>query len=159
MTKLILLILSLSLRTFATPDWQAEQTCGETIGSCEFYTCISEFRDCKANQYPLAFGKMYCEKFWQDQINYSIFGQAVLHELRTCLQVKLLESQHNASCSQMRGLAYSQHIECYLSSGFCELPAKDKARLIRTVSGELKDKAFLATAWRIEKSCLQINRN
>ncbi|MGY4629836.1 hypothetical protein [Bradyrhizobium sp. USDA 4486] len=108
--------------------------------SCNVYaTCFAKYCPCKEqNEYFLAYGKKYCEKFL-GLSNFSQTGVKWRDKTLLCLQeaiVPKLDISENPSCDckAMRAFAFETHVKCYLSDpSICTLPATDMLKILNTV--------------------------
>lgn len=83
---------------------------------------------------------------------FSDFGQTVLFNIRSCLQ-QTLEAQEGLTCATVRDFAIGSHYDCYVQSGYCQLPSEDKALIAATIANEMRNADMRWTALEIESTC------
>lgn len=129
-------------------------SCDASRESCEFYQCISQAQSCNKKDYYLSFGKKYCESFKKNQFSFSNEGQEFIKKLRQCLQLNIINDFQYLTCSNSKKFSEVHHFDCYLSSGFCELPLADKFNIFRIVLPALASDALMRrTSEKIMSSC------
>lgn len=132
--------------------------CSDLIGTCDYYQCVESQEECGSNGYYLKFGKHYCEKYQNDEANYSDKGQEFLFNIRICLQDELererIRANHLPKCSKVQKFAVGTHKTCYQKYGFCDLPKHDRTRIKLTAKKELIHFQMLLFGFWLEKACL-----
>ncbi len=110
----------------------------EGCASCDYYLCreaLDGDQACGDEGYYLSYGYKYCERIMLvTGPQLSAAGRAWLNEARTCL-MEQIESQVEAqdSCSEVQQIAFDAHPDCYIETGFCTLPFRDKWSVFMTV--------------------------
>jgi hypothetical protein len=135
--------------------------CSALVGTCEYYSCLSNELKCNSNEYLLSFGKKYCDLFVRDNSSYSLEGQSFLARVRPCLQ-EALEAEADAvgrskgfTCTAAATTAPMHHTYCYEAAGYCQLAPNDQALILNAIwLRVLENPAFWRTAIDIELSCL-----
>ena len=94
--------------------------------TCVFYEkCLEEKNTCGIEGYPLGYGLKYCNEF--NGMELSENGEKWIEQTMLCLQNELAPyAEEKTSCEVIKNEAFNTHVFCYVNSGFCELPAKDK---------------------------------
>lgn len=132
--------------------------CGALVGTCEYYQCLEQREQCGSKGYYLKFGQHYCEKYRNDEANYSEKGREFLSQIRACLQDELEREQIRNNdfprCDKVEKFAVATHKYCYQKLGFCDLPRKDRRRIKFTAKKELIHFRMLMFGIWLEKSCL-----
>lgn len=133
---------------------------------CDFYTCYSnEFR-CQPSEYPLAYGKHYCERF-QNLCGGSLTSPKArkwIAGTMKCLQVALAVRRNQlATCDQVSDYAFDSHPNCYTTGSvdyggvsFCSLNPVEWSRIRSCVNATdrlsvIGLKQIAATALRCNK--------
>lgn len=131
--------------------------CSHLVGTCEYYQCLEGQEQCGSKGYYLKFGKHYCEKYQNDESEYSEKGREFLTNIRNCLQDELEREVTRANelpkCSKVEKFAVATHKYCYQQYGFCDLPRKDRRRIKLTAKKELIHFRMLLFGFWLEKSC------
>ncbi|KAH7711020.1 Protein W01A8.8 [Aphelenchoides avenae] len=116
--------------------------CEQPCDGCNAYKCIEDKERCGPKGYPLAFGLKYCNRFFEPDVynRYDKPGQAFIRCTKDCL-IGVLQNWttkcSNIPCDVLEGAAFTSHVDCYLSCGFCDICANNKAALWHTY--DLKD--------------------
>ncbi len=126
------------------------QQCERLIGTCEFYLCEEAKYHCGSEGYLVNFAHHYCTK----SLN-GLFQKMETQEGRSwtistvqCLQEKMQVQNSriegaSRNCELIQKKAMASHPDCYVQSGFCELPLRDKLHIFTTVKKEALKKTFL----------------
>jgi hypothetical protein len=131
------------------------QDCSELKTECEYYLCIEAKKKCGDKGYLKSFGYKYCSKFSNRQESYfSALSQHWIQKTKICLIDSIDILDPNLSCRSFKKAAFKQHTECYVSSGFCALPRKDKGKILKTIAFELLKPRTIISGVGIVKSCL-----
>ena len=128
------------------------------LDSCEIYLQVEKQMKCGPQGYVQSFGYPYCQVFLRKNKSFSRFGQKILKNIRLCLQEVILENGIKMSCAELSDYGFSTHEYCYLASGFCRLPLKDKLRVFWLAGSEILNPAILSTALNVEKACLHSSK-
>lgn len=149
-TFFILLIFIILQTSFA--DIVAPQ-----INSCEFYLSLEQSTACGPSGYTKDFGYPYCEKFLKSKFyRFSREGKIFLLKNALCLQ-NILYAAYNEnqdiSCNEIKALSFEGHNDCYIDSGFCELPISDKIILTNIIKNQLASKVIRAQIREALKRC------
>jgi hypothetical protein len=116
-------------------------------------TTLSLGSGCGPGGYLLGFGYSYCSLFIQHESIFSYRGQAVLRNIRTCLMHDLLASETPLTCENVEDIAINSHFGCYMHSGYCEMPKRDKALVIYYLIGQMMNSRSRAEFFRITRAC------
>lgn len=129
-------------------------------GQCSFYEdCLETRYHCGPSDYPLGYGKKYCNKFNAAKGRFSNQGQTWMLDTMECLQLALVpeaigsqevEEQDGSPCEVLRRKAFDSHARCYVESGVCTLGLKDWTQIVEVV--ELKT---LFGSWEALKEALE----
>lgn len=110
---------------------------------CEYYKELSEHLGCDEENYLTKFAYHYCTKFNHTSAKYSKEGQDVLLNIRTCLiqsmeQAALNENDHGSlTCPATEGIGLTNHVDCYVKSGFCEIKSSERVKIGLTINVQL----------------------
>lgn len=144
-------ILLLGLIFFSVSSYAGN--CSEYKNDCEFYACITEEKHCAPRNYPLKFGKKYCLRY-ETRINFfSDQGKTWIEDVRKCLIHEMDIMDENLTCRQLKRKAFKTHVPCYVSSGICSLPLRDKKAILTTIWPSLKNARILANGLQVLKQC------
>ena len=92
---------------------------------CSFYQdCVEATFECGPKGYPIGYGYKYCERFLEQESEFSPEGQAWINGTLTCLKAALVpsvEKPDGVTCDQVKTIAFDSHVQCYIDNGFCEL--------------------------------------
>lgn len=122
------------------------------LSECDAYERLSSDLGCPADGYLMKFGYKYCREFIQQDASFSEPGRATLAKIRSCL-ISSLQAKTELTCENVKARAEQDHVDCYLSSGFCELSSSDKMKLAEIVWDEFEDPAFAKVAETINERC------
>lgn len=125
-------------------------SCGDKVSnnSCAYYTCLQADFQCHPDDYPLGYGKRYCERF-QNLCDGKLNDPRIkswIAGTTKCLQYALeVRRKQLASCDEVETYAFDSHPTCYASGSvrnggisFCSLGPLDWVR-IRTSCFNLPD--------------------
>ncbi|ORZ08670.1 hypothetical protein BCR42DRAFT_424660 [Absidia repens] len=136
-------------------------------GSCAFYAeCLESKYHCGTAGYPIGYGQKFCEVFEREADKFSPSGQEFLWNNMQCLQRSLVAPFiHNntlSDCETLKQTALDSHPSCYIESGYCDIPAKDKFLLAKIVlkndiTGIFWSSVKLASD--VSKRCISEGRN
>ncbi len=136
------------------PQLEDANVCADYIGqegcaSCGYYACRDEAREvpCGPDGFPLGYGERYCNRFSLITFEHvSPAGQLWLTEVRECLQVEFDALSDELTCEDLAEAAYDTHPECYVQTGFCDLPWTDVLQVGATIDlSDLKLRTILET--------------
>jgi hypothetical protein len=102
-----------------------------------FYQCAEQTLDCGPDGYLIGYGTRYAQRFYRYTRPWmSPSGKRWLDATLVCLQIKLRERiDASTSCDDVRTIAFDSHPECYVDSGFCQLPVSDWFAVAATIDG------------------------
>jgi len=135
MNKIVLMI-PLLLITFMSTQTSAEfsPSCPKLSqpNNCDFYEkCLEEKNQCGIDGYPLNYGLKFCNVF--NSMELSSSGEKWITATMACLQEGLVDfAEKKTSCSVIEAEAFGSHVQCYVDSGFCDLPFSDKTKIATT---------------------------
>jgi len=96
---------------------------------CDYYLEQEEVFKCGDKGYLLSYGNFYCNRFLvRGYPRMTTSGQDFIVRTLSCLQETMEKDLLNTpitSCPALKKMALEEHIECYLSSGFCHLKPHD----------------------------------
>lgn len=130
-----------------------ESNCQQFLSDCEYYSCIEESKRCGKRGYPLGFGKKYCNRFAGLSHQLSDQGKRWMETVRNCLIEKLETVSPEATCRKFKREAISQHVPCYVESGYCELSKKDKKIVLKTIRKSLWRPTLFVAGIRVIRLC------
>lgn len=109
----------------------------EDCAQCDYYLCrdAEAATACGADGYYRGFGYAYCERYLEvTTARLSPAGQRFAHDVRRCLmQAMEATIPVDAACPDVQAAAYASHPDCYVASGFCELPWRDWVAIAATI--------------------------
>jgi hypothetical protein len=157
------------------------RNCAALIGTCDYYLCVEANHQCGVGGYPVGYGYKYCNRslFGLLQEMQSEVGRQWVVKTVRCLQTKLngefgagrgaqaedaagagVSSESRVtwgamamSCDQIRQTALDSHPDCYVDSGFCEMPMADKMKIFNTVKSELLSSSTVSQATKTLSRC------
>ena len=133
--------LSLLLAVFLYSISGFSSVCADAVGSCDFYQCLDQTFPCGDKGYALHFGHKFCTKSDTQLFNRMQTEQGKQWVLDTmkCLQQALSERLdiEALSCQKIQDIGYQTHMNCYIQSGYCELPGQDKKEIIKLLKFQL----------------------
>lgn len=102
-----------------------------------FYQCAEHTLSCGPDGYLVGYGSRYAERFYRYTRPWmSSAGKKWIDATLVCLQEKLRERiDAQTSCEDVRTIAFDSHPECYVDSGFCQLPLSDWFAVAATIDG------------------------
>ena len=153
MLKLLLIGLLLTPSAFS-----AESPCAEVLGHCSYYSCQEQQHQCGDEGYYLAFGKEYCERYDAEAPFFGIEGQNWLPKVRDCLQLSLELSPERASCSNVRAFSILKHLDCYLETGFCDLPPLDQLHVYAVAADQFGVPDLMEFFKNLQSACRATRR-
>jgi hypothetical protein len=125
----------------------------EGCGACEYYRCREASAHCGSEGYLMNYAYRYCQRFRlvvEDQV--SPEGQAWFRRVRRCLITALDAAEKGNDCAVLEEVGFGSHPECYLETGFCDLPLSDWALVFNSVDpSDLRFRELLTTGsgcWR-----------
>lgn len=117
---------------------QYKETCLPSSESCQYYLCIEQELQCGAKGYLKYFGHYYCETYLKHSSKLSTFGELWLYRARLCLQQKIEQIAFQArDCQDLHQLAITSHVDCYVSTGYCQLVELDQFKIKAIAAQEL----------------------
>jgi len=129
-------------------------------GQCSFYEdCLETRYHCGPDDYPLGYGKKYCNKFNAAKGRFSNQGQTWMLDTMECLQLALVpdavgpqevEEHGGSPCDVLRRKAFDSHARCYIESGVCALGLEDWMQIV-----EIVDLKTLFGSWEALKEALE----
>jgi len=134
------------------------EECSILKDNCEYYLCEETRRSCGQNGYLVSFGHRYCQKFLDtNEKKFTDEGQQWLSEVRTCLQERLREIPEKLSCRDLKRRAFAQHVPCYIETGYCHLPRKDRRRIQLLLMNAIFKKGIVENALKVMSACASMN--
>ncbi len=97
----------------------------------DYYRCLDSTLvggdGCGTAGYPLGFGAKYADRSFQETwYELTSAGQDFFLAVSPCLQERLAAQVTAAStCDHVWDDGFATHADCYVDSGFCDLPAED----------------------------------
>lgn len=154
MTKLSFLLFFL-----ASTVASASTVCESSKNSCEYYLCREKANPCGPKGYFIGFGYRYCyasrEKF-ADKMTEN--GKVWLVNVAQCLRDKTELAPIETACDRIKSTVVNSHSDCYLKTGFCDLPKSDRLKVIELVSREVTDPEVLKQGLDILSHCSKTRR-
>lgn len=148
-TLVILLCVSYTRLAFSFDP----KRCQEFSSDCEYYSCLAAAKHCSHRSYLVNFGHRYCLRYESRLSNFTEDGQVWMQEVRKCLIREMSSYEENLSCKELKVRAFSDHVPCYIESGFCELSKWDKKQILKTVWPTLKNLRVLIGGFEISRAC------
>ena len=139
-TTFLLVTMASSFPTFPKLEISRRDECSTPVrDSCTFYRdCLEDRYHCGPDGYPLSYGQPYCEKFTAAKSQLSDQGKEWVSDTMLCLQTALIPEATGApsavrGCDALKNKAFSNHTNCYVESGLCQLPPTDWWVISQTV--------------------------
>ncbi len=139
------------------------QSCQNYIGSCDFYLCQDKKNPCGVDGYNLSFGYKYCSgsQFSLLKNMQTATGKKWVRQVISCLQRKSLTVSKllngnlstNLRCEKIQSESFNSHPDCYVESGFCELPLQEKMHIVALIKNEIFTQNTFSEAANILKLC------
>ncbi len=124
--------------------------------NCSFYLDLEAKTACGYEGYPLQFGYRMCEKYRLAEKNQTEGIKEWFPKIRYCLQDYLAKNSGRAkTCRQLADMAYASHINCYLNTGYCALPANDVTRILNITGPDILNPHVLAIGTEISAKCME----
>ncbi len=98
-------------------------------------------------------GDYYCQKYEDSKSQFSERTQKVLVAIKTCLHEKL-QGAVLESCQQADEVFSKSHVDCYLESGFCQVPFLEKIKIFKIGYRMLNNKNIYEAFNAIKYKCL-----
>ena len=106
----------------------------EGCGACNYYTCREAEAQCGEDGYLLNYAHRYCNQFrLVTEPNVSRAGQMWLRKIRRCLITTLDRAEPSTDCQSISDEGFGSHPQCYVDTGFCDLPISDWAAVLATI--------------------------
>lgn len=147
--KFVFLLLFL----FPVSSMSSEKACTPAVDSCSYYLCAEQRYSCGPKGYALGFGFRFCQVFLNTQETYSSRGHQWLKDVRLCLMNALESTANEKTCGDIRRKAFHQHIDCYTSTGFCDIEGHEKLRIMWGLRQSFVQKAVIQDAYAVAKLC------
>lgn len=141
---------------FSSPSFSsANARCERFLDDCEYYSCLSTERNCRKDDYPENFGKKYCLRYKERRGLFSMAGRTWMDKVRKCLIHEMMFFENSLTCSELKARAFSGHVQCYYTSGFCELSNFDKRQVFQTIWPSLIETEVWENGRSILDSCMR----
>jgi hypothetical protein len=131
----------------------ANSSCDNYLNDCQYYTCIEASKHCGKKGYLLSFGNKYCHKFANKSEKFSLQGRLWMNQVRDCLIRQLDHLNPEVSCRKYKQAAIDQHGPCYINSGYCELPDKDKNVILKIIRDSLWKPTLFKAGITVLRQC------
>jgi hypothetical protein len=129
-------------------------SCEIDENSCNAYLCMEGMNHCGNKGYYLGYAYKYCDRFSRHMDKFSIAGQQWLLDTKVCLQKSSLDyATAGYSCKTIKKEGFKKHVPCYLDSGFCEMPFRDKFAVMRVIYDSLLSPNTLLPGFKVMKAC------
>ena len=130
-------------------------SCSSLANDCEYYLCLETQKNCGERGYLKSFGYKYCQKFSnQPDHFFSSQTRRWVNNTKECLINSIETSQVDLDCKSFKKLAFKQHKKCYISSGYCSLPVKEKFKVLKVIGFELLKPRAIFTGIPVIRACL-----
>jgi hypothetical protein len=150
--KWMIFILLFTQSAFGSVD--ASNQCSHLKGDCEFYACMEEEYKCGRAGYPTGFGGKYCLGFSSIEKDFSEEGKLWIEKTRACLMQKILQAPDYNNCQELREKSFTDHVPCYVESGFCQLSFMDKLKITNLIKKELFKFETIKTGFETLRKCI-----
>ena len=127
--------------------------CSQFKDDCEYYSCVEAQKHCGKKKYPLGFGRRYCLKFDQRSEDFSEAGQKWLQSTKECLISASLEKDDGLSCKEFKRESVKLHVPCYINSGYCDLPNRDKKLVKKIIYKSLWRPSLVWAGLKVLRGC------
>lgn len=143
---------------FTIPAFASE--CELAIGSCDYYLCRERVQSCGETGYFLAYGYKYCTAlFAKAAPKMSPSAAAWLERASVCLQESAETNAETASCKDAETTAISSHANCYVQTGFCEIPFVQRLEVLKVIYKEIFDLQMLKQMQKTLELCADRTSN
>lgn len=145
-TMLILLFMFVSLSAFAQkPDSK----------SCNYYLKAEQEYKCGVEGYLAGTGYKMCQMYLDKEPTLSPKLKKWFPKIRLCLQ-KYIENNRGSirDCSDLRVRAINSHVDCYRTTGYCDLDKKDIVKLAEMTGTKALHKDFIRLTLKLSTLCL-----
>lgn len=149
MKRALFLFFLLPLSSFA----KEPASCVPNVESCSYYLCAEQRHTCGPRGYALGFGFRFCRVFLESQESYSPQAHQWLKDVRVCLMNALENTTSEKTCGDIRRKAFHQHIDCYMSTGFCDIQNQEKLRIVWGLRQSFLQKSVIQDAYAVAKLC------
>jgi hypothetical protein len=124
----------------------------DIVSQCEFYQVKLQELQCTEDNYLNRFAYKYCREYTLTNSDYSEAGQVILQNIRSCL-IENIRDAKNLKCENTEDIGYSSHVDCYISSGYCDIQPDDKALMVLTASQQMFNFKLVTMFLEIENEC------
>lgn len=143
----------------------AQTGCHQWLGTCDYYLCLDAAFSCSSNNYLSRFGYKYCHHFDTEVYSHlTSNGQAWLDRVKFCLQESIenyeqfdWSTPNTTQCRRLHRRSVSSHSNCYVQTGYCELPGNDRRKIRQVILPSLWQPDLFAEALQIFSSCGHMN--
>ncbi|MFA6238111.1 MAG: hypothetical protein WC635_12330 [Bacteriovorax sp.] len=132
--------------------------CEKKSMTCDFYSCVEKEIPCGKDGYFLGFGERFCRRFDNILDKLSPEGKSWFFTARQCLTENILSLNNYNNCQEIEEKSYNDHKPCYINSGYCDLPIRDKVYIMKVISPLLLKKNVLIMGHEIQMNCMKQSR-
>jgi hypothetical protein len=153
-TGFYIILVAFGILTGAVIPALADSGCESQIGNCDYYLCREQKHPCGADGYFIDFSYRYCNEF-ETKVGKDV-SQATrdwFDRVARCLQEDVEAIPVETSCSKTQTEAIAGHENCYVSTGFCEVPLEDKLKVVTTVAQQVIHPEIDETFLKILQAC------
>ena len=116
---------------------EAQEDCGDLIGSCDFYLCRDRQHPCGEGGYYKGYGYKYCNRFTRLEPRLSAPGRDWVRTTLRCLQEHIDRNiAVDAPCSEVKQSAFDSHPDCYVHGGVCFIDPGEWLEILRVIDLE-----------------------
>lgn len=151
---LVFMISSMCLSSAAFAQSEAlEPQRGPSLESCQYYQEAEASFQCGASGYLMRDAYPMCVYYVQMAPFMSWETRAWLPDIRLCLQERLFQRRDSLSCESLNRVAIQTHVDCYIETGYCDLPMMSKTELTLITLPQMTNPTWRKTAEMIIQNC------
>ena len=139
-------LLALLLPLFASASSEVK------VNQCIDYVVTAAEKGCSQDNFLVKFAYHYCQEYEKELHWYSYEGQQILNDIKSCLLEKT-KSDSQLTCENSKQRALDDHVDCYVSRGFCKMQFFERLNVYDTMFSELLDPDFFRTGLKIRSQC------
>jgi hypothetical protein len=154
---------TLLLPSFASADYLVDEH-----QFCEKYVALNEeltakggpqADGCGSSGYLIHFGHRFCNGFVTKNSSFSPAGQQAMYKIRHCLLDTLAAAKEKFTCDKVKRAGIDSHLGCYMSSGFCQMPIRDKMEVYYLLKTQAFSWDAILNSLSISDGCRSQNRS
>ena len=108
---------------------------------------------CGQNGYLVAFGNRFCNVFVTKNTSFTPAGQKAMYNIRHCLIEGLEKTRNQLTCDKVKRVGINSHYGCYMQSGFCQMPVRDKMMVYYLLKSQALTMDAISNGFSINGGC------